>query len=231
LTRGSSRRRPRRATETEGPDDAPVADTGRGPRRPWSDRERDLLDELERIFLCEGFAHLSVGDLAGRLHVSRSTLYRLAPGKEQLVELAIDRMFRHMGKRARAALEEADDPAGRVAAYLGAGTATVRAGSLAFNRDLEANPGTRVIYDRHLAIGMSVLADLIDDGVHSGRFRPVPAALVLQIADAAHVRLRDPAVLEALGMTHAQAIDGLIGVLLEGIARDGSARPPPLASA
>ena len=54
----------------------------RGPRRRWSERERVLLDELERIFFAEGLAHLSVADLAARLHVSRSTLYRLAAGKQ-----------------------------------------------------------------------------------------------------------------------------------------------------
>src|SRR6266568_1634749 len=78
----------------------------RGPRRPWSERERALLDELERIFFAEGFAHLSMADLAARLRVSRTTLYRLAPGKQNLVELVVDRMFNQMGKTARAALAE-----------------------------------------------------------------------------------------------------------------------------
>ena len=201
----------------------PISRTGaaRGPRRPWTDREQRLLDAIEGIFFAEGFAHLSVADLATRLKVSRSTLYKLAPSKQALIELVIDRMFRHMGGRARAALETAGDPAERVAVYLGAGTATVRAGSIEFSRDLEANAGTRAIYDRHQAIGMKVLAGLIEDGGRSGRFRHVQAALVMQIADAAHARLRDPGVLTALGVTHAHAIDELIEVLLEGIANDG----------
>jgi AcrR family transcriptional regulator len=199
----------------------------RGPRRQWEDRERYLLDELEKLILAEGFSGLRLEDVAARLGVSRSTLYRLAPGKQELIEVVVDRMFRHMGKRAREAAEQASDPAGRIAAYLGAGTATVRTGSLAFSRDLEANAGTREIYNRHQAIGMEMLAGLIDEGLQAGRFRQVPAAFVMQVADAAHGRLRDPAVLEALGMTHAQAIDELIGILLEGIAGDGSPRPPP----
>lgn len=190
----------------------------RGPRRRWSDRESILLDELERIFLAEGFSGLTMPSMAARLHISHQTMYRLAPGKQALFELVIERLFQHMGKSACAALEGVSDPAERVRAYLGAGTAAVRHGSLEFSRDVEANAGTRAIYDRHQAIGMKVLADLIDEGVRAHRFRPVPAALVMQIADAAHARLRDPAVLEALGMTHAQAIDGLIGMLLEGIA-------------
>jgi AcrR family transcriptional regulator len=199
----------------------------RGPRREWEDRERSLLDELEELILAEGFTGLRLEDIAARLNVSRSTLYRLAPSKQTLVELVIDRMFRHMGKRAREAMEKSSDPAARVAAYLGAGTATMRTGSLAFSRDLEANAGTRAIYDRHQAIGMKMLAELIHDGVRADRFRQVPAAFVMQVADAAHVRLRDPAVLQSLGMNHAEAIHGLIAILLEGIAGDSNARPPP----
>ena len=52
-----------------------------------------LLDELERLFVAEGFAHLSVAERASRLRVSRSTLYRLATGKQELAELVISRMF------------------------------------------------------------------------------------------------------------------------------------------
>src|SRR5262249_23642909 len=91
----------------------------RGPRRTWSDRERMLLDELERMFVAGGFAHLSVGDLATRLRVSRSTLYRLATGKQELAELVVSRMFDRMDESGRAALEESADPAARVAACLG----------------------------------------------------------------------------------------------------------------
>jgi hypothetical protein len=72
---------------------------------------------------------------------------------------------------------------------------------------------------------MEVLASLIADGVRAGGFRQVPAAIVMQIADAAHARLRDPEVLADLRMTHAEAIDGLIGVLQHGIAGPGAQAP------
>lgn len=189
----------------------------RGPHRAWSDRERDLLDRLEAMFFAEGFAHLTLADLAARLHVSRSTLYRLAPAKQDLVELVIDRVFNRMGRHALAHLAEHHRPADRVAAYLGAGVASVRSGALEFNRDLEANPGTRAIYDRHQAIGMQMLTDLIEDGVRRGDFRPVTATAVTEMIDAAHTRLRDPRVLAAASMTHAEAVDELICILLTGI--------------
>jgi AcrR family transcriptional regulator len=186
-----------------------------------------LLDELERMFLAEGFAHLSVADLAARLRVSRSTLYRLATGKQELAELVIGRMFDRMDESGRAALEEAADPAARVAACLGSVAAWARAGGLDFGRDLEENPGTRAISDRRQALAMGVLGGLIEIGVRSGGFRPVRAALVVQVADAAHTRLRDPAVLAALGLTHAEAIGALTGILLDGISGPGTAVSRP----
>ena len=186
-----------------------------------------LLAELERLFVAEGFAHLSVADLASRLRVSRSTLYRLATGKQELAELVISRMLDRMDEIGRAVLEQAADPAARVAACLGNGAAPVRTGGLEFSRDLEANPGTRAIRDRRQALAMGVLEGLVEDGVRSGGFRPVPAALVVQVADAAHTRLRDCAVLAALGMTHAEAIDALAGILLDGISGRGSSVPRP----
>lgn len=58
----------------------------RGPRREWEDRERSLLDELEKLILAEGFTGLRLEDIAARLNVSRSTLYRLAASKQELIE-------------------------------------------------------------------------------------------------------------------------------------------------
>lgn len=214
--------------DKQAPEAEPRTVAGRGPRRRWTDQEQRLLDVLEKAFFAEGFAHLTIADIGALLKVSRNTVYKLAPSKQELIELVIDRMFRHMGKAARAALEAAGDPAERVAAYLGAGTQAVQAGSLAFTRDLEANPGTRAIYDRHQAIGMKVLTGLIEDGVRSGRFRHVQAMLIMQVVDAAHIRLRDPDVLTALCLTHAQAIDQLIAVVLSGIEMADEARPPPV---
>src|SRR5213076_1897274 len=54
------------------------------PRRRPTARQRALLADLEALFLAEGFAAFTLDDLAGRLRCSKSTLYALAPSKEQL---------------------------------------------------------------------------------------------------------------------------------------------------
>jgi AcrR family transcriptional regulator len=45
-------------------------------------RQAELLDQLEALFLAEGFARFTLEDLAVRLHCSKSTLYALAGSKE-----------------------------------------------------------------------------------------------------------------------------------------------------
>ena len=50
-----------------------------------SGRAADLRDALIDIVLTEGFADLQMSDLAARLSCSKSTLYAIAPSKEQLI--------------------------------------------------------------------------------------------------------------------------------------------------
>ena len=57
-------------------------------------RQAQLLDQLEELFLAEGFARFTLDDLAVRLHCSKSTLYALADSKEQLALRVIRHFFR-----------------------------------------------------------------------------------------------------------------------------------------
>jgi AcrR family transcriptional regulator len=190
----------------------------RGPRRPWPDREHGLLDALERLLLAEGFTHLRVSDLTRRLHISRSTVYRLARDRQSLFEVTIGRMLARAEDRAMEAAEKAETTAAAIAAYLAAKAESGQVACPAFVRDLEANAGTRAILDRHRVTGQKVLAALIENGMKEGYFRPVPPALIGQVADAAIERLRDPGALDGTGMTYAEAVAEFIGIMLRGMA-------------
>jgi AcrR family transcriptional regulator len=206
----------------------------RGPRRPWPDRERGLLDALERLLLAEGFGHLRVSDLTRRLHISRSTVYRLARDRQSLFEMAAARILGRAEGRAMEAAENAGTTAAAIAAYLATIAEPVRVASPAFLRDLAANMGTRAILERHRLTSQKVLATLIDNGVKEGAFRPVTPALVAQLVDVAMERLRDPAALDGTGMTYAEAVEELADVMLRGIVVGDAGclptSPAPLAS-
>ena len=73
-------------------------------------RKAQLLDQLVELLLAEGFAHLTLDELATRLRCSKSTLYGLADSKEQLVRAATVHFFRRATERPlRRAAEEVHD--------------------------------------------------------------------------------------------------------------------------
>ena len=70
----------------------------KGPRRILSrereasltQRQREILDELGAVF-DDGFVHMTMADLAKQMNCSLRTLYGLAPSRDELVLLVVDR--------------------------------------------------------------------------------------------------------------------------------------------
>ena len=69
-------------------------------------RQRQLVDELVDLFLVEGFARLTLDEVAARLGCSKRTLYALADSKEQLAVRAVRFFF----KRSTDQVEIGDRP-------------------------------------------------------------------------------------------------------------------------
>lgn len=209
------------------PPPTPIADYG-----PYTERQGDILAGLEEIILDEGFRHLTVGDMAERLHCSRRTLYEVANSKDELVLLVLDRLLQRMGKRAHQTLRELEDPVDRVQAFMRAAIAEIRAVSVAFAEDIETHGPARRLFNSHYEFAASVLGGVIQDGIDRGVFREVHAQLVAQVLDAGVARLQEPRVLRATGVTEADAFEELTSIILHGITTpeaaidgDGKTRP------
>src|SRR5918997_1456031 len=81
-------------------------------------RQAQLLDQLEELFLAEGFARFTLEDLAVRLRCSKTTLYALADSKEQLAVRVGGPFSGGATADVEARTAGEDDPARRVTAYL-----------------------------------------------------------------------------------------------------------------
>src|SRR3954451_19190351 len=101
-------------------------------------RRAQLLDQLERLFLAEGFARFTLEDLAVRLHCSKSTLYTLAGSKEQLALRVVRHFFRKAAASVEAQTVTEAAPALRVTAYLSAVARALAPAGPAFPRDLDS---------------------------------------------------------------------------------------------
>ena len=74
-------------------------------------RRGELFDSLLALFLAEGFAHLTLDDIAARLRCSKGTLYTLAGSKEQLVHAVAVHFFRRATDDRFFVVIDATDPA------------------------------------------------------------------------------------------------------------------------
>jgi AcrR family transcriptional regulator len=192
---------------------APAPDAGPGLTR----RQAELLDQLEELFLAEGFGRFTLDDLALRLRCSKSTLYALAGSKEQLAQRVIKHFFRKATDAVEARTGTVADPALRVTAYLAAVAGALAPAGEAFHRDLDSFGPGREIYERNTELAAGRVRELIADGVARGRFREVHPALVADTVTTLMFRIGRGDTARATGLDDAAAYRELAALLLHGI--------------
>lgn len=159
-----------------------------GPASP-SRRAEQLLDELEEIFLSEGFHHLSIAELATRLRTSRRTFYELAPSRDELVLVVLDRIFHRMGRQAHDEMAGIADPLDRVEVYLASALPDMRRMSERFSDDLDRQPSAQRLFAEHVRYGTAVVGDMVQEAIDAGRAHDFDAYFVSQMLDAMFERV------------------------------------------
>jgi AcrR family transcriptional regulator len=180
-------------------------------------RQAELLDQLEEVFLAEGFARFTLDELAVRLRCSKSTLYALAGSKEQLAHRVVKHFFRKATDAVEAQTGRETDPGLRVIAYLSAVARALAPASPAFRRDLDAFPPGRETYEQNTALAADRVRRLIADGVDQGRFREVHPALIADTVTTLMLRIGRGETARATGLDDAAAYRELAALLLHGI--------------
>lgn len=186
-----------------------------------SARQEQILDQLVGVFLAEGFAGFSVEDLAVRLKCSKSTLYGLAPSKEQLFTLVVRAFFRRATEHVEAAVAAESDPVRRIATYLGAIAAELAPATTAFYADLDALRPTREIYARNTTLAGARVQRLVAQAAPGGdaasaAFLGAAAAAVMESIQQGRLRsLSGPGGLD--GMDDASAYRSLADLIVAGL--------------
>lgn len=193
---------------------------------PAASKEERMLDELENIFLQDGFRNVTVEELARRLHCSKRTLYQLAPSKEDLFLRIFDRYlsrFREEGaQNAKAARpEEAFIP------YLQPAIEAARKLSATLIRDMAAYEPANAMWERHRDERMAGLRALVERCVDERIFRSTNPSLVAEVFAASLRRICEPKFLAASQLTYPEAVSELYGLLLNGLLHPESGQPQP----
>ncbi|MEZ5166850.1 MAG: TetR/AcrR family transcriptional regulator [Acidimicrobiales bacterium] len=184
-----------------------------------TERQRDLLDGLTAL-IADGFAHLTMADIAAALECSLRTLYGIAASRDALVLVACDRNLWATGRRARQALEsEATERSAleAVRRYLHAATHAVDRTTSRFAADLASVPGGLDLRRAHSEYLVAVTTALLDLAVDTGEMPAVDTPVVARaMADVADVFIR-PEVIDTLPGTPKQAADLVVDLLLRGL--------------
>lgn len=189
--------------------------TGRG-----AARRSALFEELVALLVGEGFAQLTLDDLAARLRCSKRTLYGLADSKEQLVRAAVVHFFRRATTRVEAVLAAERDPAERLAAYLRAVAAELAPVSPRFFDDVAAFEPAAEVYERNTRAAAGRVQQLIEEGVRAGVFREVHVSFAADVIASVMVRIQQRQVASATGLADAEAYGQLAELLLNGLRKN-----------
>lgn len=181
-------------------------------------RQAELLDRLEALFLAEGFAHLTLDELASRLRCSKSTLYALAPSKEQLAVRVVGHYFKRATARIEQRIAGIADVRARVGAYLESAAEALRPASAEFIADVAAFPPARATYEANARAAAERIRSFIREGVRHGVFREVHAALVAEMVGLAIEGIQDGRIAERTGVSDSDAFAALAELLLRGLA-------------
>ena len=193
-------------------------------RRRRSTRQEELLDALEAIVLREGFGGLTVGDLAKRLRCSRSTLYALAPSKEELFLTLEERLLSRVQANAQVCSERETDPTKRLMGYIAGAIESVRDVGTAYLAEVSAYAPARQLLAEFQRTTIGHLRGLIEAGIADGAFHALDARIAAEVLDAAVSRIQDPRVLAEIGLTASEALEHVSQLITQGLLKPPSLR-------
>ena len=192
----------------------PVLDRDREAR--LTGRQREVLDQLGTLF-DDGFADLTMADIAANGGCSLRTLYDLAPSRDELVLTVIDRNLRHIGRRAISAIQPDLDPLAVIRSYLMAANLAVAATTPAFARDQAATPATHRLVTAHSDYLVAITRTLLDLAVERGNIAPTDTAAVARVVAGLGAMFALPENLEIIDSTPKEAADAMVDVILRGL--------------
>lgn len=186
--------------------------------RALTDRQREILDQLGAVF-DDGFADLTMADLAARLSCSLRTLYELAPSRDELVLAVVDRNLRRIGRTATDALDAEMAPLDALRSYLRAATVAVAGTTPAFARDLAAVSDARRLSDAHSDYLVAVTRCLLDLAVERRDIADVDTAAIARVMAGLGRDFARPEAISTLRSSPKDAADTVVDVILRGLCR------------
>jgi len=182
-------------------------------------RQRELLDDLEKLVSSEGMSELTMAEIAAEVNCSLRTLYGIAPSKEELVLAVVDRRLHRIGRKAIGSLKPALAPLDALRAYLKAANEAVQPETVAFSREFGAVPGAQRLLDGHEDYVMAVTQNLLDRAVAEKQIPAVDTGAVAHVLGGLGREFSRPEVAEVARAPAKATADAIAEIILRGLER------------
>ena len=194
--------------------------------RALTPRQLEILDELESSLFSEGFADVTMAEIARRMGCSLRTLYGIAPSKDELVLAVADRQLHRIGLEARRALEGDAPPLDRLRAYLRATNRALQPMTVAFSDDFNRIDGASGLADAHARCIVDITRALLDESVRAGEIGAVETGPIAAVLGRLGRDFSRPDLEEVAGGSPRETADALTDIFLLGLKARGATRSP-----
>ena len=185
--------------------------------RGLTERQREVIDALEGLVVASTLSELTMAEIAARVNCSLRTLYGIAPSRDELVLMVVDRRLHRIGRAAIEAVDASHSPLDALRAYLGAVSEAVQPTAVAFTEEFANVAGAARLLDAHERYVMAVTRSLLDRAATEGLIRPVDTAAFAHVLGGLGREFARAEVAPSLGASPKATTDAVAAIVLEGL--------------
>ena len=182
-----------------------------------TERQRELLDQLEELVIGEGLSDVTMAQIAARVNCSLRTLYGISPSKDELVLTVTDRRLHRIGRAAIESLDPSLKPLDALRAYLSAANEAVRSEQGEMVRNFLDLPGAKRLFDSHENYLTAVVQSLLDRALAEGDIEKVDTAAVAHVLGGLGQEFARSHVSPVIDQSPKQTADDLTEIILRGL--------------
>ena len=140
--------------------------------KPLTDKHKQVIDKLE-LMLEKGIPDLTMSELAAKLKVSLRTLYEIAPSKDHLIRMTVNRILMKLGKEALDIIANINSPVEKLKRYLQHSNQAVGPKFKVYLQNLGNNNKSKEMIDYHEDYIISFTKELLDAAVTQKEIRAI----------------------------------------------------------
>ena len=138
----------------------------------YTKKHHETIEDLEKL-LEKGVPDLTMSEIASKLKISLRTLYEIAPSKDQLILMTMDKILIKLGKFALDSVSEIQSPIEKLEQYLFIVNQAVGPKFNTFLKDIEKINGSQKMADYHENFISNYTQKLLNDAIKMNEIKNI----------------------------------------------------------